>query len=253
MTINIQFTKNFAASYTEEERKINKEVIYKVIYGFENELKVLKKQNLLIYFGWKAKIILGKFRTESLGFFAANKTPGIKRLVEEKNDIEDFESFDYIIYLSKDIGKDENEIFKSFTIAHELQHILQYIYLKTHYLRHYVLVRYFEIKRFNTNELPIEHDAIRKSKEITYKILDKENVDSFINKKIMISRKGEKKYWEKIKNININENIDLEKEMQAVWDKYKNDIEEKIKIDHGLRKAYKLYIKQKDRDWVLRS
>jgi hypothetical protein len=64
----------------------------------------------------------------------------------------------------------------------------------------------------------------------------------FINEKIITSKTGEKKYWERIKNININENYDLEDEMQRVWDKHKNGIEERIKFDDDLKKAYEFYI-----------
>jgi len=242
MTLRIQFSKNAAASYSETEEQINKEVIYEAIRGFENESETLKRQNLLVYFGWKSKIILGYFKTETLGFIVCKTTPGIERLADEKNDIKDFESFDCLIYLSTDIGKDENKIFKTFTIVHELQHLLQRIYLKNHYLKHFVLNNYYRIRGFDTNELPTEHDAIRKAKIINYKIFGKEKVDLFIDKKIMTSIKGDIKYWEKIKNININEYYDLENEMQKVWDKYKKDIEEKIKIDDDLRKAYEFLI-----------
>jgi len=239
--ISIQFSNNAAASFSETEKQINEEVIYNAINGFENESEILKEQNLLFYFGWKNKHILGYFNAETLGFIECKTTPGIKRLGGEKNDIKDFESFDCIIYLSTDIGKDESKIFKTFTIIHELQHLLQRIYLKNHYLKHFVLNNYYRIRGFDTNELPTEHDAIRKAKVINYKIFGKEKVDLFIDKKIMTSIKGNIKYWEKIKNININEYFDLESEMRTVWDKHKNDIKEKTKIDEGLRKAYELF------------
>ena len=125
MTFSIQFSKNAFASFSETEKQINKEVINKAINGFENESETLKKQNLLMYFGWKSKDMLGYFSAENLGFLASKKTTTMKRIADEKNDIKDFEFFDYIIYLSKDIGKDEDEIFKTFTIIHELQHLLQ--------------------------------------------------------------------------------------------------------------------------------
>ncbi len=246
MTISIQFSNNAAASFSETEEQINREVVYKAINGFESESETLKEQNLLFYFGWKSKLILGYFKAETLGFIVCKTTPGIERLADEKNDIKDFESFDCIIYLSTDIGKDESKIFKTLTIVHELQHLLQRIYSKNHYLKHFVLNNYYRIRGFDTNELPTEHDAIRKAKVINYKIFEKEKVDLFIDKKIMTSIKGDIKYWKKIKNINIDDDYDFENEMQKVWDRYKNDIEEKIKIDDDLRKAYEFLISHID-------
>ena len=242
MTISIQFSNNAAASYSKTGEQINKEVIFEAINGFENESETLKKQNLLFYFGWKNKRMLGYFRAETLGYIVCKTTPGIERLIDEKNDIKDFESFDCIIYLSTDIGRDESKIFKTFTIVHELQHLLQRIYLKNHYLKHSVLINYYKIRGFDKNDLPTEHDAIRKAKLINYKIFDKENVDLFLDEKIMTSKTGDKKYWEKIKNININEYYDLESEMQTVWDKSKNDIKEKTKIDESLRITYEYLV-----------
>ena len=64
----------------------------------------------------------------------------------------------------------------------------------------------------------------------------------FLDEKIMTSKTGDKKYWEKIKNININEYYDLESEMQTVWDKSKNDIKEKTKIDESLRITYEYLV-----------
>lgn len=242
MTISIQFSKNAYASFSETEKQINRKVINEAINGFENESETQKKQNLLMYFGWKSKDMLGYFQVYTLGFLAIKTTSTMERLADEKKDIKDFEFFDYIIYLSKDIGKDKSKIFKTFTIIHELQHLHQFIYLKNHYLKHFVLYHYYKIRRFDTNKLPTEYDAIKKAKIINYKIFGKENVDSFINEKIMTSGKGDKNYWKKIKNININEYYNLENEMQTVWDKYKNDIKEKIKTDDNLRKTYEFLI-----------
>lgn len=246
MTISIQFSKNAAASFSETEKQINKEVINEAINGFENESKILIKQALLIYFGWRSKSILGYFKVYTLGFFTIKKTPAYNRLLkkykDEINDMIDFESFNYIIYLSNEVGKNENKIFKNFTIIHELQHFLQYIYLKNHYLKHFILYNYYRIRGFDTNELPTEYDAIKKAKIINYKIFGKDNVDSFINEKIMTSGEDEINYWEKIKNINTNEYYNLENEMQTVWDKYKKDIKEKTKTDDDLRETYEFLI-----------
>ena len=118
MTISIQFSNNAAASYSKTEEQINKEVIFEAINGFENESETLKKQNLLFYFGWKFKRALGNFKADTLGYLVCKTIPGIERLEDEKNDIKDFESFDCIIYLSTDIGKDESKIFKTFQMRH---------------------------------------------------------------------------------------------------------------------------------------
>ncbi len=246
MTISIQFSKNAAASFSETEKQINKELVNEVINKFGDESEILKDQNLLIYFGWKSKAILGGFQREILGRFTIRATPAYemftKKYIDEIRDITDFELFDYIIYLSNDIGHDENKISKNFTVIHELQHVLQYIYLKNLYLKSFVLCNYFSIRKFDINDLPIEYDALKKAKLINYRIFSKDKVDSFLDKKIEISKEDEKIYWKKIKNIDIDKDYNLENEMQIVWDKHEKDIKEKIKTDNDLRETYEFLI-----------
>lgn len=218
MTISIQFTKK--AAFSETDQEVNKKVINETINKFGDESVILKRQNLLIYFGWKGKYAIG---FDTYGFLIIKGKPGYKdfkiKFQDEINDIDNFGFFKYIIYLASDIGHCKNKIFKNFTIVHELQHILQDIYLKNINKKNSVLFRYYRLKKFNTNELPKEYDAFRKAKLINYKIYGKKEIDNFLSSK-------KDKYWENIKAIDVCKNYDLKDEIESYWKDHKEDIKE---------------------------
>lgn len=212
--------------------KDNERIVNEIIDKFENESDILKKQKLLIYFGSLNKNSLASFRNEDLGRLYIKGTSEyevfIKRINFEVKQIPNFKTFRYFIYLSSNIRECENNIFKIFTIAHELQHVLQFINVKNIHKKHSDLFRYFCSKELNRFNLPKEHDALKKSKLINYRISDKrKKVDDFINEEINRYNKDTYKsqYWQKVKAIDVDEDYDLAKEVENLWKKYKKNIE----------------------------
>ncbi len=241
-----EFFKNFPLNETTE---LNEKCVKKAINAFpKNEKNILLDQNILVFFNDRISIQypdqLGAMtRKDSL-----NYKDFLKKYDYEIKKISNFSVFEYIVYLSKKIAENDNEIFKSLTIIHELQHVLQDINFKCIFTKINIVGKYLELKGKWSNEIyrnmPHEVDAYIKAKRISYRLFDKKDVDNYIDDKIneyetkiSNTRKNssgfeelriEKSYWENIKSIDINKPYDLEGETECIWNKYKEQLEKEI-------------------------
>jgi hypothetical protein len=220
----------------------NTTLIEKVVEAFGDKSEILKRCNILVYFSWKNSLS------------SLNKVLGssyIKEIPSHKDKISNIEGktdeFDYFLELSTHIAINKNDIFKVFTIAHEFQHILQYILFKHFSLQCFVLFRYFYIKRNDDSnilfwKLPHEYDARRKAKMINYNLYSKEKVNDFIKERIAIP--AEKDYWEFIEKIDASQEYNFKEETAKLWKKYTYDID--IEIQKIIKKKNKLDDQERD-------
>jgi len=109
----------------------------------------------------------------------------VSKFQKEIADISDFSTFAFIIWISYEIAEDSDIEYKAITIAHEFQHVLQWIkheclmiqdFLIRKYLR--ITGAYSETKKHN---FPIEIDADRRAVQICKKITN----NNFIKQKIV--------------------------------------------------------------------
>lgn len=216
--INVFSAQNW---FPPETELFNKETVIKILNSVVWESSLFKYK-ICIFFGIKSKRLLGgdlgrqyKVGTQDCDdFFKNNKA--------ELNNISSISSYDFFIYIASDIGNSDNDICKTFTIAHEIQHIIQEILLPENLSKkHTLLWKLFKKSGFNTNKLPKEKDAIWKAKIINYDINeDKEIVDDFIFKKISEScEEGDKSYWEMVRDIDKADD-DLRNEINKDCTKY---------------------------------
>lgn len=234
--------------FTKKKDKSNEEFVHETIDKFEGESRILKKQKLLIYFGSRRDDSL-----PGLGVLKVKNTPSHKKFIEdvisheiEKSKLPDFETFKYLIYLSKNIRECNNKKYKNFTVAHELQHVLQFAKYDGDHQQHTVLFNYFILKRLYLYELPKEHDAIKKAKFINYRMFGKRDVDIFTDEKIIKSgNDSEKSYWENIKSIDADEDYDWESGVAKCWFDNKKSIEKEIKRIKEKKENYELDGKEK--------
>jgi len=238
-------------SDVEAKNELNEEIVHGIINHFNEESQVIKKQKLLIYFGFFSSC--NWFRLKSLGTV---KVRGIDEYWEfikevinhEPNKIDNLENFKYLVYLSSDIRKCDDKKYKVFTIAHELQHVLQFIEYPSTCLRkkHSVLLWYFDLNTLPRHKLPMEHDAIRKAKLINYRMFAKKDVDSYIEENINKSMRDDEKFvWEITKSINVDFGYDWKNGVIEFWRRYKTDIEKKVK-----RLSEKVELKENERAFL---
>ncbi|MFX1466103.1 MAG: hypothetical protein ACFFA5_06490 [Promethearchaeota archaeon] len=215
---------------------LNKKIVHEVIDKFENESLILKKQKILLYFGAFSSYI--PRLKKALGTVKVRGTDEYDEFIKEvinhesRNKMDNLEDFKYLVYLSSDIRKCDKKKYKIFTIAHEFQHVLQFLEYPCTCLRkkHKVLFWYFDLKTLPCFKLLMEYDAIRKAKLINYRIFGKGDVDNFIDKKINRSREDtEKLYWENVKSIDLDIEYNLENGVKEFWERYKSEIDEEAK------------------------
>jgi len=246
--------------YTKAKDILNKNIVNETIDGFGEESAILKTQNMLIYFG-----MLDKDGLRALGILTIKGTNEYKEFIEkdiahESSEVLFFKAFKYIIYLSSNIRECDDKIYKIFTIAHELQHVLQAINLRCEQLRTGILLKYFHLqgKETLTNEIyrqiPAEKEAFIKAKKINYQILRKKEVDAFIDNEIseiesrinktrggdITDLEAEKSYWQNIRDLDGNCSYDLRGEAKKYWKKYEADIENKAESIRKKKEANKL-------------
>jgi len=230
MSIEFYFSSRKRDSIAEND-ELNKEIVEITINKFEDESKILRKQNILMFFDCMRFSLI-----QSLGRLIIKDTPPYKPFVNKyaflEFNIHEFSVYQFIIYLSRKIRESNDKIFKVLTIAHELQHVIQFIKFKDVYLQTGVLRGYLQVEKKCTNELyrntPTEVDAFRKSKIIAIKIFGKEKINYFIKKEVEDAQnENDKSYWINIKSLDSDKSYNLKNETQKYWDKYENEISHK--------------------------
>lgn len=246
MSIDFHFCDSFGVFTLKKKINSNKECVKKVINAFNaEEILIFEHQNILFFFDDKQRIndSMGSLIFRGSFDYAYFK----KEFSDEINKISKFSDFEFIIYISENTAEIDSEIFKSLTIAHELQHILQEVYIKCIILKDTLLKKYLRLKNLYSpkeyRNLPTEIDAFIKAKKITINLFSEREVNDFLNAEIAeidsrISNtrdsvakeklKGEKEYWEDIKNIDISMHYELEDRFEELWDKYQCQIEEEF-------------------------
>jgi hypothetical protein len=222
----------FAPNYCFDQQKSNSniELINKIISKYEKEIAEINQNDVLIKFGWHSRFSLGALGLTYLIDIPKHKNKIIKYFRDEG--ISNYEDFKYFIYLATEIFDDANNIFKIFTIAHELQHVFQYMKNRCSYFIHNVLFRYFILRKKDNRtikNLPNEYDARRKAKIINYKIHGEIGVDEYICKKLNENiDNDERDEWNMINNIDVSKDFNLSYEDFRFWSKYKNGIHKEI-------------------------
>ena len=237
MSIKVEFFPHVLFQ-TSSKDNFNKDTVYEIVGGFGEEASKLSGRDILIFFGMRSRryqIGLGAW-----GVLAIKNTPSYLHFLEtynyELSPIPNISNFEFIIYLSDDIRENDNKFFKTFTIAHELQHIIQYVDSKNSYKKHLLLFRYFYFKNEMNNQryrnLPSEIDSFKKAKAITYNLFEKEECDQFLEEESIRGNTNndndKKSYWENIKAIDLNSSYDYEEENNKLWNECENAIENEI-------------------------
>ena len=271
----------------------NEELIRRIVNSFKDESKILEEQRLLIYFGFHSSDSYGGFNApKTIGTLKTRGSPDYEwfiRNILKNDDIEAFyprfKSFEYIIYLTTDIRDSKDEIYRVFTIAHELEHVIQDIKHEYYLPRTGLLINYFHLMSKWSNEIyrniPTEYDARRKAKLINSNIFGKKGLQAFIDDEIYkyedkLSRmrpgspriedlKNEKSYWEDMNLIDINKPYDLKSEFNRFWSKYKNKTEKeylRIKrkrkdelsnLERSFIGSYEYYLKKESTTLLLKT
>lgn len=237
MSITVEFFPHVLRETTSKDN-FNRDTAYESVGGFGEEATKLSGRGILIFFGMRSsrqQIGLGAW-----GVLVIKNTPSYSHVLEtynyELSPIPNISNFEFIIYLSADLRENDNKLFKTFTIAHELQHIIQYIDSKNTYKKYLLLFRYFNFKNGMDNQryrsLPTEIDSFRKAKVIAYNLFGNEECDQFLEEEILKGSTNNdndsKSYWENLKLIDLNSSYDYEEENNKLWNEYENAIENEI-------------------------
>jgi hypothetical protein len=137
--------------------------------------------------------------------------------------------FDFVIHIERKRRKHENEILKFIDIAHELQHIVQYRNNVEIFCKSDVLFQASKV--LNDNLLgdpdPLEAEAIKVSKEVSYSFCGKYEVDSFAQR-ILKNPNALEDFWKYFGSIDIDRVFDPIKEIDMIWTQNMPKIEEII-------------------------
>jgi len=212
---------------------LNKDVIEKTVRGFYKESQILRKQDILVIFDSDPFTLI-----QSLASTFIKDTPPYEPFLYKipilEYEIKNLSEYKFLIYLSRKVREGNDRIFKVFNIAHELQHVIQYIYFKETFLRIGVIQGYVRTINKYTNEfyrnIPTEIDAFRKSKKIASVLFGENEVDEFILKKKSGSKDDiERAYWENIEQVDVQVEYDLRNISEKIWNENKTKIDKKIR------------------------
>ncbi len=209
----------------EELDGMNRDIIKMTIDGFSDESRILKDQNILFFYDWMDDSRMGRVYIKGI--------PGYEHFVLRKAylpmEFPHFSDYRFIIYLSREVRENDNPIFKILTIAHELQHLLQYVNFRNECFQVSVLKGFFDVRNDYTNRfyrnIPHEIDAFRKSKSIAIRIFNESEVSSFLEKRIHDTQDdNEREYWENLKSLDLEHRFNLTSVMSELWEKYESEI-----------------------------
>jgi hypothetical protein len=250
--MHFHFCDFFSSFPLNKKINLNKKCVEKVITTFsEKEKSIFEKQNILLFFNDRIRNprypnsdeLGAMIMRDSLDYIYFKKD-----FAYEIKKISNFSGYKFIIYISKEIAEADSEIFKSLTIAHEFQHVLQEeVYIRGITNKDILLKKYLRLKDLfnfiNYLNHPTEIDAFTKAKEITNSLSGEKEVEDFLEKQIskwdsLLSKTRntssrekwdkEKQYWQYIKNLNVKKSYDLGNEYEKLWNRYQTKIDEDL-------------------------
>lgn len=250
MNIQIHFSRLYNSFPLNETKAENEACVKKAVDAYSAEgIELDKKARILFFFVSNGLSI----RDPSwLGDVIAKRSPEYTSFTEgyayEIGEIRDFASFEYIVRIAPCVGECPCEIAKVLTIAHECRHIAQDLSAENCLLKDLVLKKYLRLKSSYQNEvyrnLPTELDALRQSKRIACKIYGEKKVGTFLDERIkkhrdkLIYMRPDSNgaadevagltYWEHLKAINVEENVDFVTEFDRIWKQYSPAIKAEV-------------------------
>ena len=248
MSIKPHFAPDIQGDSIGEKDGLNSNILELTIDKFDSESTILRKEDIFIFFDSNPSPLKNR-----LGITIIKDTPFYEdSLLYLPNEMKTLSGARFKIYIHREVRDSDDRIFKVFTIAHELQHVLQYLGSKISYCQAALVQTYMSIFQRLTNKLyrmvPIEIDACRKAKSIAIKLDGKEKVSSFVEQQIRNTKDGKgRSYWMNIRELDIGKSFDLQKEMQIFWDKYKG----KIYLKKGELESKDTKLDAKERDFLV--
>lgn len=194
------------------------------------EFKILEKLKIFVFFDKRLPFWFDKYnaRIYPTDYPSFNYFIDYLGYTSLKNKILS-NDFDFVIHIQRKIKKDENKVLKIIDLAHEFQHIVQYTDNLEIFCISDVLYQASKvIKEILLKEpYPLEIEAIKVSKKISYDINKKDKVDSFAQA-MLNSPNAVKNFWENFILIDVNTDYDPKEEIEKIWIQYKPKIEKKI-------------------------
>jgi len=187
-------------------------------------------EKMLVYFGWKSQYFLralGNAYFRDIPDHKAKILDEFREFIDEGN----IGEYEYFIYLVTDIYVDDDDLFKLFTIAHELQHILRYTQNRCGFLLGRVLFFYFLMNRMNGDvfkRLPYEYDARRQAKIIGIEMYGKSRVDEFLKKRASSGDEFDRAEYSFLDKIDTDEKYDLIDDYDSSWNRHKSGAQREL-------------------------
>jgi hypothetical protein len=220
------------------------------------EFKRLEKSNIFILFDfllpyWTDRYNARIYPTDYPSFnhfFNEYASPDLKYNMQSRN-------FDFIIHIQRKNKNEDYKILKAIDLAHEFQHIVQYRNNFETFCMNDVLYQASNVLKFPLKEPnPLEKEAMRISKKISYRSFGKDEVDSFV-RSMLNNPEAIKDFWEVFSWININTANNPKDEIKKIWIQYEPEIVKKIgeidrksnisKEEEKMRERYHFYLKKK--------
>jgi len=125
-----------------------------------------------------------------------------------------------------------DKLIKAINISHEFQHAVQYSKNKKTYFYGRIIHYFLSDKIIEEEMIPIEYDAIVKSKDVAINLYGKEKIEEMLDK-IFSDPESINCFWALFNSINTEEEYNLEDNIWKLWEEYK--IEERIRHFKKLR------------------
>ncbi len=180
----------------------------------------------------------------------------IKEIIESYHDWFDelinINLIDYSIFIlvTKDVWISDNPIFMTFSLAHELEHAVQYLEERILSLQAHLIISYLKLSnQWNNstyNDFPPEMDASRTAKKINFLLHGENETLAFIDKRISESAVQSpdsygKSYWRHIRSLELEVDYDWKSLIRERWTEYEDMISRMKCASEDFLKEYEYY------------
>ena len=115
----------------------------------------------------------------------------------------DLTDYSFFIVISEDLGISDDSIFLTFSLAHELEHVVQYSEERVLSLQAGLIISYLSLSNQWNNstyqDFPPEMDAFRTAKQINFILHSEDKTQAFIDRRISESSDpDDSAYWQHI-------------------------------------------------------
>lgn len=194
----------------------------------------ISNRPFLIIFGWQSAELFGDYGKTIFNREVKEFKEDYPDWLDEISEL-DLVNFELFVLIFREVGESDNDIFITLTIAHEFQHIAQYLEERQLFFQASLLKSFRKQEGNYTNEcyrsFPTEKDAFTTSKRICFELYGEDIVKRYLVNQTedRFLLPDERPYWKDLLDLKIDNKFSWKEDIRHIWKESSAKI--KMKLD----------------------